>query len=175
MWRGQKWKLRCGSVKLSVFSKSAAVRCNQFNLRHLHLRVNNRHQNQIFQWTPLWWVGRIWWRFLRFGCKVGAVCSPALTTEQEQEESAFPAVGVKIQKRRLMNFNSSALPFFSQMTQCGREFTTSAEPILSVGLSFEDNAYPFILIFLWLYKRDFTLKLLFINDIHWIVEKILWL
>ena len=38
------------------FSKSAAVRCNQFNLRHLHLRVNNRHQNQIFQWTPLWWV-----------------------------------------------------------------------------------------------------------------------
>ena len=110
------------------------------------------------------------WRF-----KLGAVCSPALTTEQEQEESAFPAVGVKIQKRRLMNFNSSALPFFSQMTQCGREFTTSAEPILRVGLSFEDNAYPFILIFLWLYKRDFTLKLLFINDIHWIVEKILWL
>ena len=167
MWRGQKWKLRCGSVKLSVFSKSAAVRCNQFNLRHLHLRVNNRHQNQIFQWTPLWRVGRIWWRFLRLCFKLGAVCSPALTTEQE--ESAFPAVGVKIQKRRLMNFNSSALPFFSQMTQC------SAEPILSVGLSFEDNAYFFILIFLWLYKRDFTLKLLFINDIHWIVEKILWL
>ena len=34
------------------FSKSAAVRCNQFNLRH----VNNR-QNYIFLWTALWSFG----------------------------------------------------------------------------------------------------------------------
>ena len=151
---------RCVATNLIYVTYTSAL------ITGIRIRFSSGH---LFGGSPR----RIWWRFLRLCFKLGAVCSPALTTEQE--ESAFPAVGVKIQKRRLMNLKSSALPFFSQMTQCGREFTTSAEPILSVGLSFEDNAYPFILIFLWLYKRDFTLKLLFINDIHWIVEKILWL
>ena len=151
---------RCVATNLIYVTYTSAL------ITGIRIRFSSGH---LFGGSPR----RIWWRFLRLCFKLGAVCSPALTTEQE--ESAFPAVGVKIQKRRFMNLKSSALPFFSQMTQCGREFTTSAEPILSVGLSFEDNAYLFILIFLSLYKRDFTLKLLFINDIHWIVEKILWL
>ena len=62
MWIGeQKWNLGCSCVNLSGFSEESPVRCNQFSLCHLHLRVDNRQDYNLN--GPLFW--QAWNHFRR--------------------------------------------------------------------------------------------------------------